>query len=222
MPSFTLGLDLGQANDYSALAVVEHLFHLPPEVAGRRYVSESNSHLAGSRRAFHVRALRRWERGTPYPAVAADVAEVMTSEVLRFDAQLLYDATGVGRAVGDLLFEAWRAGRAGNRAPWPVTFTIDSKEQMVNNTLIPLQQGTLRFAPGVPLMEELIGELSRFQQNITASGRTTFDVARDKDGHGDLATALMIALSQGEWIATGSPRYVDPPEAAAPRGGGDA
>lgn len=214
MPAYTIGLDLGQANDYSALAIVEHVFRLP--IGGTYRPNEPNlpSHRRAAEQAvreYHVRALRRWERGTTYPSVVNDVVTLLASETLQYDAQLLYDATGVGRAVGDLLLDSCR-GRM--RMPWPVTFTLESKQNMMANVQIPLQQGRLRFTPNDPLMDELTAELPRFQQKITATGRTTFDIARDEGGHGDIATALMIAMFYGDWVPFGSPRFIAAEEAS--------
>jgi hypothetical protein len=70
---FHVGLDLGQANDFTAVAVVE---------------------AAGD--DLHVRHLERF-RNTLYPDVAERVEALMDSPQLKGKASLVIDATGVGR-----------------------------------------------------------------------------------------------------------------------------
>ena len=197
MPAFTVGLDLGQANDFSALAVVEHVW---------RYAPNSTD---GSRiREFEVLALRRWDLGTPYPRIVQDVAEGMGDGPLSAQGVLLFDATGVGRAIGDLFAEQWRAGRMGAYPPVPVTFDQQSKSDMVANVLVAAQRGRLHIANRLPLASVLEEELTRFRQKIRASGSTSIEIARGTEGHGDLATALFLAMKFGDYIITGTPRYI--------------
>lgn len=197
MASFTVGLDLGQANDFSALAVVEHVWRYAP-----------NSTDGVRIRHFEVVALRRWDLGTPYPRIVQDVAEGMVSGRLGGQSVLLFDATGVGRAIGDLFNEQWRAGRMGAYPPIAVTFTQESKADMVSTVLVAAQRGRLHIANRLPLASVLEEELTRFRQKIRASGSTSIDYGGGTEGHGDLATALFLALKWGDYAIEGSPRYV--------------
>ena len=197
MPSFTVGLDLGQANDFSALAVVEHVWRYAP-----------NSTNGVRIREFQVQALRRWELGTPYPKIVQDVAEGMVSGPLSAYGVLLFDATGVGRAIGDLFNEQWRAGRMGAYPPVPVTFDQQSKADMVSNVLVAAQRGRLHIANRLPLASVLEEELTRFRQKIRATGSTSIEYGGGTEGHGDLATALFLALKFGDYAIQGSPRYI--------------
>ena len=102
--NFCIGLDLGQASDYTALAVVEKL--------------EGNG-ASSSRNciALHLRHLERYPLRTPYPEIAERVAALMRSDVLtvsttndllqevRVPPELVIDQTGVGAPVADLLRE---------------------------------------------------------------------------------------------------------------------
>jgi hypothetical protein len=102
--SFYVGLDLGQSNDYTALAVVE-------KVEGG---------LGGERNDpdLHLRHLERYPLRTPYPDMVAQVAALVEDPQLRTtrldrrlgqmvldEPDLLVDATGVGRPVVDLFRE---------------------------------------------------------------------------------------------------------------------
>ena len=82
--ALTLGLDLGQAQDYSALVLVGQR---PTDPAPRPYV---------------VAMLHRWPLGTPYPVIIEHtVATMRRPQVRQGQATLLVDYTGVGRAVVD-------------------------------------------------------------------------------------------------------------------------
>src|SRR6266508_5396881 len=66
MARFTLGLDLGQAQDYSALVIVEH--EAAEDVQPERKIPR-----------FDVPHIQRWALGTSYPAIVRDVAAMMQS-----------------------------------------------------------------------------------------------------------------------------------------------
>lgn len=195
MASYTVGLDLGQAQDYSALVVVERVLVLPLGLSLAEYHRRGAAAITGAEVAeeFHVVAIKRWELGTGYPAVATDAAGVMRSEALRSDAFLVYDATGVGRAVGDLFWQEWQRDRFGIFPPIAVTITAEVKRDMADAVLVPLQQGRLKIGDSLALAPVLEKELTEFRRRFTAAGNLQFTAGRD-DGHGDVATALMLAM----------------------------
>ena len=99
---FFVGLDSGQAADYTALAIVEKGQEKTPAETWETYL--------------HLRHLERYELRTPYPEIAEHVARLMRDErlssneydpsrhsVYSKEPQLIVDDTGVGRAVADLL-----------------------------------------------------------------------------------------------------------------------
>src|SRR5437867_3858020 len=83
---FTVGLDLGQAADYSALCVVERTDKPDPDREGK------------SIRHHAVRHLQRWHLGTPYPTIVNDVRDLVGRAPLP-GSPLCIDTTGVGAAV---------------------------------------------------------------------------------------------------------------------------
>lgn len=207
MSAITVGLDLGQAQDYTALVVVERVMVLPPGVELADYHRRPHEHTL--REEHHVRALRRWELATPYPVVVADVARLMGAEALR-DAVLFFDGSGVGRAVRDLLRQAYAEEPFGAFHPIAITATGGiqrngwhiPKADLLAAVQVQLQQGTLRIADRLPLGDVLERELGGFRQTITSSGRATYDIQRRAgEGHGDLVSALALALISPNWIA---------------------
>ena len=126
---YYLGLDLGQARDYSALAIIEEQLYvgeawaneilyqedydkglsagwispaaLPPYRAGHA-LRLSDGYGRPAEVPLAVRHLERFELGTKYTDVVDRVAALVRSEPLRhMPAVLLVDKTGVGAAVLD-------------------------------------------------------------------------------------------------------------------------
>jgi hypothetical protein len=126
---YYLGLDLGQARDYSALAIIEEqlyvgeawaseILHQPDYQKGLSagWISPaaitpyqtglalrlSHEHGRPAEVPLAVRHLERFELGTKYTDVVDRVATLVRSEPLRhMPAVLLVDKTGVGAAVLD-------------------------------------------------------------------------------------------------------------------------
>lgn len=201
--SITVGLDLGQA-DYTALVVVERV-RVIRGVEEEGYWQHPDRYEDRVRVEHRVRAMRRWEPGTTYPAVVADVVAMFEREPLREDATLVFDRTGVGVAVAHLLADAHRAGGLGHWWPYGVTVTggreagagTIPKTDLVGNLQVLLQQGRVRLPRSNPLTPLLERELQGFRMKITAAGNTTVDIERSSElGHGDLTSALMLATAR--------------------------
>jgi hypothetical protein len=180
------GLDLGQSQDYTALAVVERATRPDPERAGKTVYH------------FAVRHLQRWPLGTACPAVAADVQALFAGPPLQ-DSALAVDQTGVGRAVVDL-FRA--AGIGASLRPFTITHgesgkgSTVAKKNLVGAVQVPLQAGRLKIAESLPLAPVLAEELGLFRVKVTASANETFEAWRERD-HDDLVLALALALYVG-------------------------
>jgi hypothetical protein len=218
-PSFAVGLDLGQATDYSALAVVEHVHVLPPGLSlqGFAWELEKRSRdawelgydrpLPAAIPELHVRHLQRWELGTPYHVIVDDVCRLLGEGGPLWGARLFFDRSGVGRAVGDLLWSAYVAGRLGV-GPLGKTMTgglnpgaaTVPKLNLMTALQLPIQQGRFRIAQGVPLGDVLERELTGFKMRLSQSGGQSFDIARrDGEGHGDLVIACALAVINPEF-----------------------
>ena len=126
---YYLGLDLGQARDYSALAIIEEQIYVGGPWANEVFYQHDHDeglaagwvtpaaltpHQVGRALWFSheygrpaepplaVRHLQRFELGTKYTDVVEQVSRVVRSEPLRhMPAVLLVDKTGVGAAVLD-------------------------------------------------------------------------------------------------------------------------
>lgn len=157
MSDFVIGLDLGQASDYSALVIVE--------------ASETRGE---DEPALAIRHLQRFALATSYPHIAEYVAGLLDREPLAGRTDLVVDATGCGRPVVDLL-------RRYGLDPVPVTITGGTsatrdaqggwtvpKVDLVQTLAVLLQQGRLKCA-SVPGAEVLQAELLNFRVKVNPS-----------------------------------------------------
>ena len=185
---FIVGLDLGQAKDYTAIAVLE------------RY--DSAPWIPYNPLEYHLRHLERPTLGTTYPAIVQRVAYLLDASPLAGCASLVVDATGVGAPVVDLL------STAGLR---PIALTITGgdaastdgaswrvpKRQLVSNLQILFQSGRLKIAEGIPEASTLVRELLNFRAKVSAAGSDTYEAWREGD-HDDLVLAVAMATYYGE------------------------
>ena len=93
---FFLSADLGQANDYTAISIIERIVSGPgalgPDRNGIRYL--------------HLRHIERPARGTPYPQIVERLKDLYHNEALRgVPKSVVIDLTGLGRPVYDLMRE---------------------------------------------------------------------------------------------------------------------
>jgi hypothetical protein len=175
MRRFHVGLDLGQANDFTAIAVVE-------VVAGD----------------LHVRHLERF-RNTLYPDVADRVGALMDSPQLEGKASLVIDATGVGPAVTDIFTKRGRSFKAvkihsGDAESREGTTYRVPKRNLVSALQAALQTGALKIASSLELAEVLRQELLNFRIKINiATGHDSYEHWREGD-HDDLVLAAAMAV----------------------------
>jgi hypothetical protein len=194
-PDYFIGLDLGQASDYTALAVLERSVvaldqACPPEPA------------------YSLRHLKRFALGTPYTAIVPSVARLAASPSLEGRCTLVVDQTGVGRPVVDMLRDAPVPARivpvtiTGGNA---VTVTEDGshhvpKKELVTRLQLLLQSRRLKVPRTLREVDILVKELKDFQVRITAAAHETFGTWREGQ-HDDLV--LAVALSG--WFAEREP-----------------
>jgi hypothetical protein len=158
-----LGADVGQLHDPSAIAVVS---------------------------GFAVRWVERLPLGTAYPLVADRIAAVARAAG---DPAIAVDATGVGRAVVDLLRE---------RGFEPIAVTLTGGRQVrrsgssfsipratfLQPLVAAVETGRLKVAP-CPHAAALVDELAALRQQGTGAIQ-----GRGAGHHADMATAVALAL----------------------------
>ena len=185
---YTVGVDLGQSQDATAVAVVRRLENWP------------------AKPVFQVGYLGRLPLGTSYPTVVSHVTHMLGLPPLRGNAELVIDYTGVGRPVFDMF-----VGRG--VAPIGVTITAGEatsheglvwrvpKITLISRIQALLHDGRLKIHKDLPEAAALVGELQDFRADVTDSGYWKFGARAGK--HDDLVLALAIAL----WRAHGDEQH---------------
>jgi hypothetical protein len=201
---YTVGVDLGQSQDPTALVVVE------TEVTKRVYrvdgVAEPRQKVESLQ--HRVRHAERLPLQLPYPEQVAYVRGLLASPELPRGAELVADMTGVGRPVFDL-FEAE------GLKPIGIVITGGLEEQrdgarvfrvpkitLVSRLQASLHAGELKFAVGLSEEQAFKSELSEFRMRHTDTGRLTFGAREGR--HDDLVLSLAIALWHAQRRVKGS------------------
>lgn len=220
-PDFLIGLDLGQAQDYSALCVLERSFVNTGRVVQVEVPLATTSAFDSVTfdepafrsepiyaRHYAARHLERLPLGTPYPAQVARVKAL--HDRLKADTGsaplLVVDQTGTGRPVVDML-------RAVGLAPLAITITGGNavsrdglefkvpKRDLVSATQVLLQSERLKIAKALPEAQTLTAELLAFKVSISLKGHDSYgnDVGPWREApHDDLVLAVALACWYGE------------------------
>jgi hypothetical protein len=182
-----LGLDLGQAHQFNAVAAVRE--------AGQD---------AHGRPVWTVPLLQRWPMGTPYPEIVAEVANI-ADQLIR--PTLVIDGTAVGRGVLDLFapvaaqvdelvcvtITAGHQAHLARSDAWTVP-----KKDLIAAVQSVLQGRRLKIAKELREATTLTRELSMFRGKTTASATATQDNWRERDND-DLVLAVALAVWHGEF-----------------------
>ncbi|HEY7312927.1 MAG TPA: hypothetical protein VH643_26420 [Gemmataceae bacterium] len=186
-PPTILGLDLGQTQQFSALAAIREF--------------EQDAH---GRSVWAVPVLTRWPLGTPYPEIVSGVADIAG----RLDQPVLVvDGTAVGRGTVDLFRQAElpvsefvsvtvTAGHQAHRLT--PEFWTTPKKDLVAAVQSVLQGRRLKVARGLREAATLTRELATFRAKTTTSASESLDDWRE-GRHDDLVLAVALAVWMGEF-----------------------
>lgn len=196
------GLDLGQAQDYTALTALEKkiinrditmdlLNALPPNA------------ILDEGKEYHLRHVERFALGTTYPTIISNLIDRINALNLGDKYMVIVDATGVGRPVVDLM-------RKNRIRCVPVSFTAGEKENydidfggwrvpkriLVSNLQVLFQNGQLKMAPGLPNLQQITNELLNLKVKVTQSKNDTYEAWREGD-----RDDLVFSLAMAAWYA---------------------
>lgn len=196
VPRRLIGLDLGQANDYTAIIVAS------PSAAPEPHYAIP-----------YIQRLRELR----YPDVVKRVVQVVESlrrpidtgsGTVRPDVTLIVDYTGVGRPVLDMLLEAEpdcdlipvtiTGGAQINQTEFGLTVP---KRELASVIQRLLQEKRITINQKAPMAKDLTDELKGFRAKISASGHISYAAAEDwrSAQHDDLVLGTALALWYGEW-----------------------
>jgi hypothetical protein len=234
---YSIGVDLGQAADYTAIAVLEKTV-APPETAMLSPVGESPSNrLVEGTTVYDLVYLKRPKLGTPYDEIARRVIDLVCELEPRGAfgeigyLTLVIDGTGVGRGVVDMIrTEYQRRVRSSTSTPKvdirPATITGSDttmkppeevsgywrlpKKDLIFPTVAAFQAkpSKIRIARGLNDRDALVNELKNYRRKTNiATGSMQFEPWREAD-HDDLLFALCLALWGWQQIRRGSTRLL--------------
>lgn len=183
--SFVVGVDLGQAADYTAIAILE----------------ETN------KSSYDVRFIERL-RKTPYPSIVRRLDHLVRR--LPNHPAMAVDATGVGRPVIDMIRGAHLPAAVyavtlsgGDAVIQDGTEIHVPKRDVATAVAVLLQTSRLRIASGLKESETLFRELLNFRVKISPSGHDSYEAWRDGE-HDDLVLAVGLAV----WLAASGHGHV--------------
>jgi hypothetical protein len=218
---YSVGVDLGQANDPTAIAVLERTV-VPPQTALFAPVGKSPSNrLVEGDIVFDLVYLKRPKLGTPYDTIAKRVADLICelepegSFGELGQVTLSVDGTGVGRGVVDMLDAEFKRRGASSKSVPRVDFrrcaitgsqtTLKRpsrsdgywsvpKRDLVFAAVAAFQQGKIRIAKDIKDRDALVNELRNYRRTTNiATGSLSFEPWRESD-HDDLLFATCLAL----------------------------
>ena len=186
---FILGVDLGQAVDYTAISIVEQI--TSPDRGSNGYL---------------LRFLERPPLGTTYPAIVRRVLSLLDRAPLsRQETPLVVDRTGVGGAVVDMFTASGVRPRAitihgGDGVTDTDPYNLRVPKRDLAGTLVALfQTARLQVAAGLELAPVLATELLNFKVKVNvASGHDSYEAWRE-NVHDDLVLSVAMACWFGEY-----------------------
>src|SRR5688500_18427666 len=222
--SVTIGVDIGQRIDPTAIAVIEREERI-------EQVKDVETGANQERRVWHhtTRHLERLPLGTPYPDVADRLATVAARVTERTGSRryLYLDATGVGEPVVDVLKDHKVRARVvpvfftyGDRRSTEHTGQITlGKAYLVSRMQALLQEKPLHPPPRHPEAETMTRELLDYESRVDKNANDTYGAFR-VGTHDDLVTALGLATQTdghpfGEAVARALDRQGQPPPPVA-------
>ena len=187
-PRHFIGVDLGQARDATAIAVVRRV------------------DVAESRPRFELPHIERLGVGVAYPAQVEHVRRLVRRPPLLGNSELVIDSSGVGRAVADIFSSAGLSFTGviitgGTAETFTDGYWHVPKLSLVSRLQALLHEDRLWIRRELPEAGLLVSELQDFRVEYTASGHLTFNARSGR--HDDLVLAAGLAC----WAAYG-PRTV--------------
>jgi hypothetical protein len=192
-----VGLDLGQATDYTAVSVIEKLKIDNTEIVQKGF--EAPTVVGSIKRVCHLRHLQRLKLGTSYPEIVEIVGTLLKAlPPAKVAPALVVDATGTGRPVIDMMVKSGLRPIAVNITGGNVENYAGSnwwnipKRNLVSTLAVVMQSGRFKVSPDLVEAETFISELSNFKVKISASGHDSYNSWRESI-HDDLVLSVALA-----------------------------
>jgi hypothetical protein len=201
---FFMGVDLGQASDPTAIAIVRRIKFECRD--GFAWCDEKPS-------IFQVGHLERVPLHTPYPSIVGRVQYLMGHPTCAGNVDLAIDQTGVGGPVADMFRQAGIdftgvviTGGQEETSP-SASLAHVPKLKLISHLQALLHEGRLLIQKNLPEAPILVGELQNFRVRYSDSGHLTFNAREGK--HDDLVLALAIAVWRAMRLITGAEGWLE-------------
>ena len=189
---YFLGVDLGQRQDFTAIAVVAKTEEQRRERNPATWEWETDTRL-------HLRHMRRLPLGMAYPDMVAEVCRMIAPLAKAGECTLVVDATGVGAPVVDL-FRRSGLGCAivpvqitgGDRESQEGGMWRVPKRDLVIGLQVMFQERRLQISGRLAEGPALLRELMQMRVNISQTGHDSYGCWRE-GSHDDLVLAVSLA-----------------------------
>lgn len=204
--AFVLGVDLGQSQDQSAFVGVEkvRISEFDKWVENPTARVELNNPYANLEPTYkvdveyHVRLIDRARLGTSYADIVRHIYKIVNAPlIVNLKPIVALDASGIGRAVFDMLQEAGVREVRAITATGGETIKEDGDYYTVPKTHLAalvkglFGRGILKIAKDLPEADALIRELENYHIKRTSTANVKLEAAGS--GHDDLVSALSLA-----------------------------
>jgi hypothetical protein len=194
------GLDLGQAVDYTALAIVERITYSHSREDVYTY---AGNYPRLPPTAYNIRHLERLPRGVSYPDQVAHVKALVEKPPLQGAVTLAVDITGCGRPVFDMFRDAHLTCHldavlihGGDHVTREDIWRVP-KRDLVATVQVLLQGAQVKIAESLPDAALLKREMENFRVKIDPQTAHDSYSAWRESQHDDLVLAVAMAL----WVA---------------------
>lgn len=195
---FFVGIDVGQVNDWTAIAVVERVRPVVKVGIDLGLVAAARAQVKETPARLDLVHLQRIPLGTLYPKQVDVIANLLRQPALAGVTSLI-DLTGVGRGPFDMLKVAgvrnlqgiMITGARGEATQQPYGWSV-GKAQLVNGLQLEMQNGRLGVADGLDLADTLERELMEFRASINTNGNMTFNAREGQNDDLVLATSYAV------------------------------
>lgn len=195
---FFVGIDIGQVNDSTAIAVVERFRPIVRIGVPRSMEAEAKREVSDTPARLDLVHLHRIPLGTSYPEQVDAMCDLVQRPELRGEPVYL-DATGVGLGPFQMLKKAGVrnlqsikiTGSTASAKRTPEGWNV-GKAELVNAVQIEMQTGRLRLGSRVPDAGVLVRELKEFRSRQSANGHLSFNAREGQ--HDDLVLAVSYAV----------------------------
>jgi len=197
---YMLGIDFGQAQDYTAIVIVQRNETAMQDGLALRPGDPIAKEALTLVSSYELRHIERPKLGTPFPDIVGRIGTLLQAKELASSERVcIIDLTGCGRPILDMMRRAGISPivalniTGGDMArQTPEGFNVPKKE-LVTALQMYLQSGRLKIAAALPETQALKNEMLNFKVKVKAStGEESYEAWREND-HDDmvLATAMV-------------------------------